>query len=75
MVGSRRLDNITLLELRVEKRVRPPRGLRLAAFLDVFNALNANPEQNLIWSSGHSYFRPLSIVSSRVAKVGLSFDW
>jgi hypothetical protein len=74
-VGTRRLDNITLLDLRVQKRVRLSRGLRLAAFLDVFNALNANPEQNLIWSSGPSYFRPLSIVSPRVAKVGLSFDW
>ena len=74
-VGTRRLDNITLLDLRVEKRARLRGSRRLTTFIDVFNALNANPEQNLIWSSGPSYFRPLSIVSPRVAKVGVSFDW
>jgi hypothetical protein len=74
-VGSQRLDNITLLDVRVEKRMRLAGGRRLAAFIDVFNTLNANPEQNLIWSSGPSYFRPLNIVSPRVAKVGVSFDW
>ena len=74
-VGRRRLDNITLLDLHIEKRLRLPGSLRLAAFLDVFNVLNANPEQNVIWSSGASYSRPLSIVSPRVAKTGLSLDW
>ena len=74
-VGTRRLDNITLLDLRVEKRLRLPGSHRLTAFLDVFNALNANPEQNVIWSSGASYLRPLNILSPRVARVGLSFDW
>ena len=74
-VGSRRLDNISLLDVRVEKRVRLRGSHRMSAFLDVFNGLNANPEQNPIWSSGSSYLRPLSIVSPRVAKVGLSFDW
>jgi hypothetical protein len=74
-VGSQRLDNITLLDVRVEKRVGLRGGRRLSAFVDVFNSLNANPEQNAIWSSGSSYLRPLSIVSPRVAKVGLSFDW
>jgi hypothetical protein len=74
-VGSQRLDDVTLLDLRAVKRVRLPRGLQLALFFDVFNALNANPEQNLIWSSGPSYFRPLSIVSPRVSKVGVSLDW
>jgi hypothetical protein len=74
-VGSQRLDNISLLDVRVEKRVRLRGSSRLTAFLDVFNVLNANPEQNVVWSSGSSYRRPLSIVSPRVAKVGVSFDW
>jgi len=74
-VGTRRMDNITIMDVRVAKQVSLPRGCRLAAFLDVFNLLNANPEQNLIWSSGPSYLGPLSIVSPRVAKLGLSFDW
>ena len=72
-VGTRRLDNITLLDPRVESaRLRGSR--RLTTFIDVFNALNANPEQNLIWSSGLA-FPPAEHRVPRVAKVGLSFDW
>jgi hypothetical protein len=44
-------------------------------FLDVFNVLNANPEQNAIWSSGTSFLRPVTIVPPRIARAGLSFDW
>ena len=74
-VGSRRMDNVTVLDLRVDKSIRVFGNRRLAAALDVFNCLNANPEQNVVWSSGPSFLRPLTIVSPRVAKVGLSFEW
>jgi hypothetical protein len=74
-VGSRRMDSVTMLDLRVEKSVRLFGNRRLAVALDVFNCLNANPEQNVVWSSGPSFLRPLTIVSPRVAKVGLSFEW
>ena len=48
---------------------------RVSAFLDVFNCLNVNPEQNAIWSSGASFLRPLTIVSPRIARVGLNVNW
>ena len=51
------------------------KGDRLSVFLDVFNCLNANPEQNVIWSSGKSFLRPLTIVPPRIARLGLTFDW
>jgi hypothetical protein len=73
-VGSRRLDHITLLDLRIEKAMRV-KERRIAAFLDVFNCLNANPELNAIWSSGTSFMRPVTIVAPRIARVGLTFDW
>ena len=66
--------HITLLDVRVEKRVEM-KNRRVAGFVDVFNGLNANPEQNTIWSSGESFLRPVSIVSPRIARVGLTFDW
>jgi hypothetical protein len=74
-VGTRRTDNVTLVDLRLEKRVRLTNGHQFAGFIDVFNALNANPEQNVIWSSGESFLRPLSIVSPRIVMAGLKFDW
>jgi hypothetical protein len=75
LVGTRRTDNITVLDARVEKGVRLNGTHRLAGFIDVFNCLNANPEQNMIWSSESSFLRPVSIVSPRIARVGVKFDW
>jgi hypothetical protein len=73
-VGTRRLDHVTLVDVRFERSMRVKRG-RVSAFLDVFNCLNANPEQNAIWSSGASFLRPLSIVSPRIARMGLNVHW
>ena len=73
-VGTRRLDHVTLMDLRIEKSMRV-KGRRVSAFLDVFNCLNVNPEQNAIWSSGASFLRPLTIVSPRIARVGLNINW
>ena len=74
-IGTRRMDNITNLDVRVEKGVPLGRHRRLAGFVDVFNLLNANPEQNTSWSSGSSFLRPLSIVPPRVARVGVKLEW
>jgi hypothetical protein len=74
-IGTRRMDNITLLDVRVEKGFRLGGSRRVAAFVDVFNLLNSNPEQSLSWSSGQSFLRPLSIVSPRMARIGAKIDW
>jgi hypothetical protein len=74
-IGARRMDHITTLDLRVEKGFRLGGHRRLAGFVDVFNLLNANPEQNTSWLSGPSFRRPLSIVPPRVARVGVKLEW
>lgn len=74
-IGTRRMDNITILDVRVEKGFNLSGHRRLAGFVDVFNALNANPEQNTSWSSGSSFLRPLSIVPPRMARIGTKIDW
>jgi hypothetical protein len=73
-IGTRRLDDVTLVDVRIERSMRVKRP-RISPFVDVFNCLNANPEQNTIWSSGASFLRPLSIVSPRIARVGLNVVW
>jgi hypothetical protein len=73
-IGTRRMDNITILDLRVEKGFQLGGHRRLAGFVDVFNVFNANPEQNTSWSSG-SFLRPLSIVPPRLARLGLKLEW
>ena len=74
-VGTRRMDHITILDLRVGKGFPFAGHRRLSAFVDVFNLLNANPEQNTSWSSGSGFLRPLSIMPPRLARIGMKMDW
>ena len=54
-MDTRRMDDITLADVRVEKGFRLAGGGRVAAFVDAFNLLNANPEETAIWTSGSSF--------------------
>lgn len=74
-VGTRRMDHITIVDVRVEERIRLHDNWRLAPFVDLFNLLNANPEQNTIWSSGPSFLRPVTIVPPRIARIGAKLEW
>jgi hypothetical protein len=74
-LGTRRQDRVLLIDVRAEKAFRIAEGRRAAAFVEVFNALNANPEQNVNWSSGQAFLRPLNIVSPRIVRVGLTLGW
>lgn len=73
-VGTRRQDHITLADVRVEKTFMLGSD-RLTMFVEVFNVLNANPEQNIDWQTGADFLRPLAIVPPRIARVGFRFDW
>ena len=67
-IGTRRMDNVTIVDLRTEKGIHLSGIRRVAGFVDVFNLLNANPEQTTSWSSG-TFLQPLSIVPPRIARV------
>jgi hypothetical protein len=73
-IGTRRMAHVTLFDMRVEKAFALGAGRRLSAFVDGFNLLNANPEQNIIWASG-AFQRPLAVVPPRIARIGAEFDW
>ena len=73
-IDTRRMDNVTIVDLRIEKGFGLPQNRRVAAFIDVFNLFNANPEQNASWSSG-SFLRPLTIIPPRIARIGATLEW
>jgi hypothetical protein len=73
-IGTRRMDNISIFDVRIEKGVRLAGGRRVAVFLDIYNVLNANPEENTSWAS-ESFLRPLSVVAPRIARVGAKLQW
>jgi hypothetical protein len=74
-IGTHRMPHVALLDLRMSKRVPVPGGRHARLFLDVFNVLNANPEQNANWSSGSAFLQPQVIVAPRVARIGVRIDW
>jgi hypothetical protein len=49
--------------------------LKVAPFIDVYNVLNSNAEQNIVWASGASYLRPTAIVPPRIARIGAKLNW
>ena len=73
-VGARRQDHVTIVDVRLERPFRKRWG-RISGFLEVSNLLNANSEQNINWSSGTSFLRPLSILPPRIARIGGRLDW
>ncbi len=69
------MDHVTLFDMRVEKAFSLGPNRRVAAFVDVFNILNVNPEQNVNWSSGLMFQQPLAIVPPRIARIGVKLEW
>jgi len=74
-VETRRTSNITLADVRVEKRFRVAAGTTVGAFLDVLNLTNANPEQQVITTSGPNFLRPTQILSPRILRLGARLEW
>jgi hypothetical protein len=73
-VGSSRLPNTNLLDLRVERRFSiGPR--QLAARLNVFNVLNKNTVTTRNIRSGADFLRPTAIMLPRIAEANVTFTF
>jgi len=73
-LDTRRQDNINVFDFRAEKVISIS-GVKVAPFIDVYNVLNANPEQTIVWASGSSFLRPTAIVPPRIARIGAKVNW
>jgi hypothetical protein len=73
--GSRKQDNIILVDTRVEKAFRLMPGKTLSAFIDGYNLTNTNAAQNINWGSGSTFLLPTTIVPPRLWRFGAKFDW
>ena len=74
-MDTRRQDTILITDLRVEKSSQFGAGRNISVFFDLYNMFNANPAQNLQWSSGTTYNRPLSVVPPRLARLGVKLNF
>jgi hypothetical protein len=72
-VGSRS-DTVVLVDVREEKACRLS-GVRIAGFVDLYNLLNTNGEQNVTTISGVSWLKPTTISGQRILRVGARLEW
>ncbi len=73
-MDSRRSDNITVFDVRVERSL-PIARTRLRLFLDLFNITNSNAAETISFSTGTAFERPNAVLAPRVARIGARFEW
>ncbi|MGD9905041.1 MAG: TonB-dependent receptor [Vicinamibacterales bacterium] len=74
-LGTRRMDNITLLDVRLEKFINFQSSRRIGLFVDAYNLTNTDAAQNITWNSGSAFERPISIVGPSIMRFGVKFDF
>ncbi len=74
-IGTRRQDNVALLDFRVEKQLRFATKARVGLFFDLFNTFNSNTPININWRAGTAFEKATTVIPPRIAKFGVKFDW
>ncbi len=74
-IGTRKQDDILILDVRAEKFFNLGAARRVGLFLDVYNLTNSDAQQNITWNSGGAFELPSSIVPPTIARFGVKFDW
>ncbi|MEZ5419630.1 MAG: TonB-dependent receptor [Vicinamibacterales bacterium] len=74
-IGTRKQDDIVILDLRAEKFFNLGASRKFGLFFDVYNLNNSKAYQNITWNSGAAFERPTSIVPPTIARFGVKFDW
>lgn len=73
--NARRHDNITVMDLRLERTFALAGNTRIRGFFDLFNLTNSNAAETRSVSTGTAFLRPTAILAPRTARVGARFSW
>ena len=73
--GTRRLPNISLLDIRAEKTIRLAAGRSASVRLNLYNLLNASTVTALNSRSGSTFLRPSTILPARMAEFNVSVSF
>ena len=74
-LNSRRHDNITVFDMKVERAFALGHGMRVRAFLDLFNLTNSNAVETRTIATGTSFLRPTAVLPPRAARIGARFSF
>jgi len=70
-LNSNRHDNITVVDLRVDRGFTLAHGIRVRGFLDLFNITNSNAAETRTITTGTAYLRPTAVLAPRTARIGV----
>jgi hypothetical protein len=68
-------DNISVLDLRVEKTFNMPRQVKLRVFFDGFNLFNQYAAETITVATGPAFQRPTAILAPRTGRFGIRANW
>ena len=74
-VNARRHDNITVLDVRVDRGFTLGHGMRVRGLFDLFNITNSNAVETRTITTGTAFLRPTAVLAPRTARVGARFQW
>jgi hypothetical protein len=74
-LGSIHLPHVNVVDVRLDKAFTLPRGQRVAARVNFYNALNANAVSTRNLRAGTTYLRPTAILRPRIAEFGISYTF
>jgi hypothetical protein len=74
-LGTRRMNNFNILDVKVEKSFALARSMRLRGFLDFFNIFNSHSSEVISYATGTGFERPTNIIAPFTMRIGARFEW
>jgi hypothetical protein len=74
-IGTRKLPDLNLLDLRVEKSIRFPNRQNLSLRANIYNATNSNIVTGLTMQSGAKFSLPSAILQPRIVELTASYTF
>jgi hypothetical protein len=74
-LGTRKQDDIVILDFRAERRFKILSAGSVSAFIDVYNISNSDAASNILWNAGSNFLLPSTIIGPRIARFGVKYDW
>ena len=68
-------DNLSVIDVRVEKTVNLGNAAKVRLFLDGFNLANAYAGETIVQATGTTYLQPTAIIAPRTGRIGFRFMW
>ncbi|MEP6893263.1 MAG: carboxypeptidase-like regulatory domain-containing protein [Gaiellaceae bacterium] len=74
-LNAYRQDNVSIVDLRVEKTVPLGHAAKLRMFVDGFNLTNHYAGETIITTAGATFQQPTAIVAPRTGRIGFRLVW